>query len=465
MKAETALNDECLQIFSLWLGGLRTDRSVWRRILIWWLPLNIAAAALLIFLKPAIWHCAVVLLISNVLTAIGMGRFVYGQKLQKIKLDNSLVDYTLQIANETLPFLRRGLNEETAAKTADIIKNISQVAAVAITDREKILAYIGSGDDHHKSGGPILTEATKSALYSGELKILNNPYYLKCPFPNCPLESAVIAPLKCNGKVVGSLKLYQTKPGKVPEGIIKLAVGLAHLLGMQMELAELNRQTQLVTKAELEALQAQINPHFLFNTLNTIIMFIRTNPETARRLLIRLASFFRYALKKRGHFNSLKEEIEYLNTYLVLEKARFGEKLQIIKDIDDTLLLYKVPVLTIQPLAENAIKHGILPKFGKGTVKIAARLVDGEILIEVNDDGVGIQPERLPEILKPGVGSGNGVGLSNVNERLKSLFGEDHGLKIESTPGIGTSVFFRVPLDLKHVDGEEKKDEIESFDR
>ncbi|MFA5383098.1 MAG: histidine kinase [Eubacteriales bacterium] len=436
-----------------------------RGILIWWLPLNIAAAALLILWKPLIWHCAIVLLISNILTAVGMDRFVYRQKLQNIKLEKSLVDLTLQIANETLPFLRRGLSEETAAKTAAIIKEISQVAAVAITDREKILAHIGSGDDHHKAGGPILTEATKAALYSGELKILNNPYDLKCPFPDCPLESAVIAPLKCNGKVTGALKLYQSKPGKVPEGIVKLAVGLAHLFGMQMELAELNRQTQLVTKAELEALQAQINPHFLFNTLNTIIMFIRTNPETARRLLIRLASFFRYALKRRGHFNSLKEEIEYLNTYLVLEKARFGEKLQILKDIDDTLLSCEVPVLTIQPLAENAIKHGILPKLGKGTVKIAASLADGEILFEVNDDGVGIQPERLPEILKPGVGSGNGVGLSNVNERLKSLFGEDYGLKIESTPGVGTSVFFRVPLDLKHVDREERKNEIESFNR
>jgi len=436
-----------------------------RGILIWWLPLNIAAAALLIIWKPVIWHSAVVLLISNILTAIGIDRFVYRQKLQKANFEKNLFDYTLQIANETLPFLRRGLNEETAAKTAGIIKRISQVAAVAITDREKILAFIGSGDDHHKAGGSILTEATKEALFSGELKILNNPHYLECPFPDCPLESAVIVPLKCNEKVVGALKLYQSKSGNAPEGIVKLAFGLAHLLGMQMELAELNRQTQLVTKAELEALQAQINPHFLFNTLNTIIMFIRTNPETARRLLIRLASFFRYALKRRGHFNSLKEEIEYLNTYLVLEKARFGEKLQIRKDIDNTLLSCRVPVLTIQPLAENAIKHGILPKLGKGTVKIAASLVDGEILIEVNDDGVGIQPERMSEILKPGVGSGNGVGLSNVNERLKSLFGNDHGLKIESTPGVGTSVFFRIPLDFKHVDGEERKDEIESIDR
>ncbi|MGQ9826130.1 MAG: sensor histidine kinase, partial [Desulfotomaculales bacterium] len=191
------------------------------------------------------------------------------------------------------------------------------------------------------------------------------------------------------------------------------------------------------------------------NTLNTIIMFSRTNPETARRLLIRLAGFFRYALKRHGRFNSLKEEIEYLNTYLILEKARFAEKLRIERDIDETLLSCQVPVLTIQPLVENAIKHGILPKSGPGTVQISARRADGEMLIVIRDDGVGIDSQRLAEILKPGVGSGNGVGLSNVHERLKGLFGEEYGLKVVSAPGAGTSVYVRVPIILRSIEKEE----------
>ncbi len=229
-------------------------------------------------------------------------------------------------------------------------------------------------------------------------------------------------------------------------------------------MAELDRQAQLVTKAELDALHAQINPHFLFNTLNTIITYTRTHPEMARKLLIRLASFFRQTLKRHGHFNSLREEIEYVNTYLILEKARFREKLRIQRDIDTSLLGYQVPVLTLQPLVENAIKHGIQPKIGPGTVQISARLVDGEMLFIVRDDGVGIKSDKISDVLLPGFGSGNGVGLSNVNERLRSLFGEEYGLRIESKAGKGTGVYVRVPLNDNAREGGGFTGETESVD-
>ncbi|MGB9826585.1 MAG: sensor histidine kinase, partial [Desulfofundulus sp.] len=164
--------------------------------------------------------------------------------------------------------------------------------------------------------------------------------------------------------------------------------------------------------------------------------------------------------KRHGHFNTLREEIEYLNTYLILEKARFREKLRIVRNIDRELLDYRVPVLTIQPLVENAIKHGILPKPGQGTVQITARRLDEDMLIVIRDDGVGIPPERLPEVLQPGVGSGNGVGLSNVHERLKSLFGKDYGLRIISAPNSGTTVFVRVPLLCRLGQGEGNSGEV-----
>ncbi len=358
------------------------------------------------------------------------------------------IDSTLKIANETLPFLRQGLNEETAQKAAEIILKISDVAAVAITDREKVLAYVGAGCERHQPGRLILTQATKQVIATGSLMIVDNKEKLNCPVKDCtcPLEAAVIAPLKCRGQVVGCVKLYQTKEGQMPPHVVKLGVGIAQLLGVQMELAELDRQAQLVTKAELQALHAQINPHFLFNTLNTIIMFSRTNPETARRLLIRLANFFRQTLKKHGHFNTLREELEYINTYLVLEKARFREKLRIIRDIDPELMEYQVPVLTVQPLVENAVKHGITPKVGPGAVQLTVTKENGELLIVIKDDGVGITEENLPKVLIPGFGKGNGVGLSNVNERLKSLFGEDYALHIDSEVGQGTTVTVRVPL-------------------
>lgn len=408
----------------------------------------------------------VVLLVFFCLNALGCHLLFGYSKLRKVVINmedgEEHLDSTLQIANETLPFLRQGLTEDTAQKAAEIILKISDVAAVAITDRERVLAYVGAGCERHQPGRLILTEATKQVLQTGELKIVNNKEMLKCPVKdcNCPFEAAVIAPLKCRGQVEGCVKLYQTREGQMPAHVVKLSVGIAQLLGVQMELAELDRQTQLVTKAELHALHAQINPHFLFNTLNTIIMFSRTNPETARRLLIRLATFFRQTLKRHGHFNTVKEELEYINTYLVLEKARFREKLRILRDIDPELMNYQVPVLTLQPLVENAVKHGVLPKVGPGAVQIVIKKEHGELRILVKDDGVGIPPDKINKVLQPGFGSGNGVGLTNVNERLKSLFGEDYGLKITSETDLGTSVHMKMPLILDvHDDRREQVNE------
>jgi two-component system, LytTR family, sensor kinase len=213
-----------------------------------------------------------------------------------------------------------------------------------------------------------------------------------------------------------------------------------------MELEALERQSQLVTRAELDALRAQINPHFLFNTINTITMFIRTDPETARRLLIRLAAFFRHAFKRTGHFSTLEEELECVEAYLILEKARFQEKLQIVRDVDESLLDYEVPVLTMQPLVENSVKHGIMPKMGNGTVSIKVSRQGDHMAVEIADDGVGIPADILPHIFSPGFGSGSGVGLSNVNERLKNLFGVEHGLKLDSTEDTGTRIRFVLPL-------------------
>ena len=430
------------------------NREILLGVVIRWLPVNAAAMAAGILLPVSRWGCGLIMLLASLISVL----LLIGYLRRSCKLghlEEHPLDPTLRIANETLPYLRQGLNMETATKTAEIIQKLTDMAAVAITDRERVLAYIGAGSDHHHAGGPILTDATKTVLSTGQLKIVENRYGLSCPQKNCPLETAVIAPLKLKGEVAGTVKLYQTRQENVSPSVVKLVEGVAQLLSLQMELAQLDRQAQLVTIAELDALQSQINPHFLFNTLNTIIMFIRTNPETARHLLIRMASFFRHALKRHGHFNSLKEETEYLNTYLILEKARFRDKIKIIREIDKNLCDYQVPVLTIQPLVENAIKHGILPKEGQGTIWIRAFLEEEEeIFFEIRDNGMGIPPEKLPLVLKPGYGSGNGVGMSNVHERLKSLFGEEYGLEIESTQGQGTSIHFRIPLVCKSSEKE-----------
>jgi two-component system LytT family sensor kinase len=425
------------------------DPKWYERRLFWFATTQLVIVAAILAWNTALWPLALVLGTVN-------GLFVYllnpgqqsGRKVITVKLDDQPIDPTLQIASEALPYMRQGLNEETARKTAEIIQKIGDVPAVAITDRERVLAFIGPGCERHPPGREIATRATHQVINTGEMKIAEKQADLQCPVSdcNCPLASAVIVPLKLRDEVIGTIKLYRTEKGPIPAVTVKLAVGITQLLGVQMELAALERQSQLVTRAELDALRAQINPHFLFNTINTITMFIRTDPETARRLLIRLAAFFRHAFKRTGHFSTLEEELECVEAYLILEKARFREKLQIVREVDETLLDYEVPVLTLQPLVENAVKHGIMPKMGNGTVSIKVSRENEQMAVEIADDGVGIPEDILPHIFSPGFGSGSGVGLSNVHERLKNLFGAEHGLQLDSGQGKGTRIRFMLPL-------------------
>jgi LytS/YehU family sensor histidine kinase len=363
---------------------------------------------------------------------------------------NGIFDSTLQIAHQTLPVLRSGLNTSSAKMTADIIMNIAEVPGIAITDREHVLTFLGVGCEYHQPGTKIKTEATKEVIATGKMKVVQTPYGLCCPSYhegcNCPLKSAVIVPLKCREEVVGALKLYQVKEGAFSQHFVRLAVGLGELLSLQVELAELDHQRQLLTEAKLEALNAQINPHFFFNTLNTIISFSRTDPERSRKLLVRLAGLFRQTLNRHGNLTTLREELECVNTYVTLEKARFGDRFHYIQEVPPNLLDYRIPILSLQPLVENSINHGLLPKEGQGWIKLSARLVANELHLTVSDNGIGIPKDKIPLVLQPGYGSGNGVGLSNVNLRCQNLYGQDYGLLISSETGRDTTISMRIPL-------------------
>jgi LytS/YehU family sensor histidine kinase len=368
----------------------------------------------------------------------------------------SSFDTSLRIGEETLPYLKQGLNFESAQKICEIIHKITEVDAVAITDDKVILGFHGVGCRRHQQGGPILTGATRYVLDTGETKIVTDPKILSCDEAGCPhpLKSAVITPLKFRGKVVGTFKLYRASPEPLPSYVVRLAVGIAALLGIQMELAESDRQRQLVTRARLEALQAQIRPHFLFNVLNTIIMFSRTDVERSRELLISLAQFFRRSLSHRGNFITLKDEIDYINIYLSLEQARFGDKLRVKMKIDPRVMSAKVPILTLQPLAENAIVHGLAPKEEGGVLGIRARQIRSELHILIADNGIGMDAERLRRVFEEGFGNNMGLGLTNVNERMISLYGEEHRLKIRSAPGVGTAIRLRIPLEREGQPGD-----------
>ncbi|RDV83653.1 sensor histidine kinase [Ammonifex thiophilus] len=351
----------------------------------------------------------------------------------------------LKIANQTLPYLRQGLSEHSAQQVASIIYHSLKVAAVAITDREKILAHVGTGSDHHHSGHPILTSATLKALATGEIQVAQTREEIGCCHPNCRLGSAVVVPLKLRENTIGTLKLYHTQENSVTPVNLELARGLARLFSTQLEIAELEYQARLKTQAELKALQAQVHPHFLFNALNTITSLIRTRPGEARELLIKLAKFLRHSLRDENTVIPLAEELSCVEAYLAIEKARQGEKLQVSYRVDSSALGCPVLPLILQPLVENAVKHGLYPKAEGGKVEIIVEDLPGEVMITVKDNGVGIAPAELAKIPLAGYGRGRGLGLFLVNERLKKFYGPEYGLKIRSTPGQGTEVSLSFP--------------------
>lgn len=357
---------------------------------------------------------------------------------------------TLNIANKTLTYLRNGLNQKSAEMAANIILKMSEVGAVAITDRKSILSHVGVGSDHHQPNGTYITKLTRQVIEEGELIIANTPEEINCKHPGCQLSSAVVVPLKIRNEVVGTIKFYHTKSNMMSPVKVELAKGLAQLLSTQLELGLLESQAKLKTTAELKALRSQINPHFLFNALNTIIHFSRANPEMSRNLLIHLSEFFRKTLKNNSEFITLQEELALIKSYLTIEKARFGERLDINFAIDESLLEIKIPAFILQPLVENAVKHGIAPKISGGQIVVSVQKTKDKLRFAVSDTGLGISQEIKDKILLEGFGKGTGIGISNINERLKTIYGPEHSLKISKGQD-KTEFYFYLPYDTEVI--------------
>ena len=356
----------------------------------------------------------------------------------------------LNIALRTLPFLKGGLNRESAAETARIILEMTDLDAVAITDEAAILAHTGAEEEHHRPGLPLLTASTRSALASGEITTPLTRAEIGCTHEGCRLGSAIIVPLRKRDRTIGALKLYRLKENGITPLDMELANGLAHLFSNQLEISELEEQRKLVREAEIRALQAQINPHFLFNTINTIISYTRTSPETASDLLVKLADFFRKNINPGVDSVPLSMELEHCDAYIAIERARFEERIRVTYDIDEEALKNcKLPPLTLQPLVENALKHGILSREEGGEITVGAHREDGMVRVTVRDNGVGMGPDQLALLFSEESNSlpseGAGIALKNVNARLSALYGPEHALRVESSPGTGTTVSFTVP--------------------
>ncbi|WP_350344472.1 sensor histidine kinase [Proteinivorax tanatarense] len=393
----------------------------------------------------------IIIIPMTLMNSLGIALFVmviqniYGEREKTASKQAQMV---LKIADQTLPFFRHGLNNYSAAEATKIIHKHTQAVAVAITDKDKIIGFEGAGRDHHKPGMPIRTRMAKEVIKTGTSKVAGRKMDIHCGHKSCRLNSAIMVPLKNRDRSIGSLVIFSDQSNGISSIEVELATGLAQLFSTQIELSNIEKQKQDLARAELNALQAQINPHFLFNALNTIVSYIRIKPDVARELLIHLGDFFRKNLDQAQQMVTLQTEIKHVKSYIAIEKARFGDKLDIRYDINQAQS-YMVPSLILQPLVENSVKHGLLPKKAGGEIRVSSKIKDNNLFIKIWDNGVGMDTSMHQQRKTE-----SGIGLVNVDDRLKNLYGEGYSLSIDSEKGKFTEISMLIPLQssrrLKH---------------
>jgi two-component system LytT family sensor kinase len=322
----------------------------------------------------------------------------------------------LHAAAATLPHLRRGLARDSAAKAIGHLHALTQAEAVLIADLDSVLAV--SGDGVRVTEPP---DAGERVSVEGH---------------------AVVAPLVVQGRRIGALAAYYDPERRLRPEDTRVVSEVASLVSAQVELSALAEQEERLAQAELRALRAQISPHFIYNALAAVANSIHTRPEEARELLTEFAEFTRYAFRGNRSYVTLADELHYVEKYLRLEQARFGDRLDVRVSVAPEVLTAVVPVLSMQPLVENAVRHGVESAAGPCRIEILGLDLDADVELTVKDGGAGMSAGEAAAAL---AGRGAGIGLANVHARLQSTFGPEYGLEVESRPGEGTAVRMLVP--------------------
>jgi len=325
--------------------------------------------------------------------------------------------------------LRAGLDATTAAKAAKHLRALVEADGLALVTASEVLALDGKGDHHDEQ----LIAAANRAIQAQRSTV----EALACDRLDCDVRGAVIAPLIGEDAALVAIANHAPAPG-----LVQATLETARWVSTQLALHELDSSRSRLAQAELRALRAQISPHFIYNALGAIASFVRTDPDRARELILEFAEFTRYSFRSHGEFTTLAEELRSIDRYLTLERARFGERLRVKLQVAPEVLPVVLPFLCVQPLVENAVRHGLSRKPGVGMVSILARDAGAECHIIVEDDGVGMEPSVFTDTSEK---DGQHVGLSNVDDRLRAVFGDEFGLVVETAPGEGTKVSMRVP--------------------
>lgn len=307
----------------------------------------------------------------------------------------------LRIADKTLPYFRRGLTEESCKHVAQIIHRFTGTDAVSLTDTEKILAHVGLASDHHIPSHSLITGLSKEVLKTGKIMKAKSRQEINCQHEGCPLQAAIVIPLTSHGNTIGTLKLYFENSNRLSRVEEELAEGLAKIFSTQLELGEAELQSKLLQDAEIKALQAQINPHFLFNAINTVSALCRTDVEKARKLLLQLSVYFRCNLQgARQLLIPLEQELNHVHAYLSLEQARFPNKYEVKTYIGEGLNTILLPPFVLQLLVENALRHAFPKKQPICQVEVHAYTDQGMVHFKVKDNGQGIEQKRLEQLGK-----------------------------------------------------------------
>ncbi|SEF12984.1 sensor histidine kinase [Jiangella alba] len=333
------------------------------------------------------------------------------------------------------PELRAGL-AAGADKAVRHLRELLATPAMALTDGDDVVTWDGVGANQHVHD--VRRHAARAL--DGGTDVLG-PNVVECDRVDCPVRHAVAAALTTDERVAGALIAYTS--ARPSAGLVRAVEEVARFVSGQLELAEFDRERAKLAEAEIRALRAQISPHFIYNALGAIASYVRTDPEHARELLLEFADFTRYSFRRHGDFTTLAEELRSIERYLTLEKARFGDRLSVTLRVAPEVLPVAVPFLCLQPLVENAVRHGLEGRADPGHITIIAEDAGNEALISIDDDGVGMDPELARGLLTGD--AGDRVGLGNVDERLRAVFGDEYGLVIETAHGAGTKVSLRVP--------------------
>jgi two-component system, LytTR family, sensor kinase len=342
---------------------------------------------------------------------------------------------TLHTVSLAVSALRGGLTSSSAASAAPALRRLLGTPAVAIADRQSLLAY--DGPERHRDA---LARCLREVVESGRTIPLTAAD-MGCGHADCPVRAGVAVPICVDGSVTGAIVALAPSAGT---DLVRATGEVARFVSTHLALAELDASRTRAVQAQLNFLRAQISPHFVYNALTAIESFVRSDPDRARDLLLGFADFTRSTFREYSQYVTLAEELHLVESYLELERARFGDRLAVTLRVAPETLSVRVPSLVLQPLVENAIRHGLERRSGSSLLQIVAADGGHEAVVTVEDDGAGADPRHLHDILS-GRRVTDSVGLRNVDERLRATFGSDHGLIIETGLGAGTKITMHLP--------------------